>query len=215
MGRGRVGRVLDPRRTPGRLGGRGGIVHPQNSLSARSGGGALVTDDGDLAARITHLATQAREPAVHYEHHEVGFNYRLSNLLAALGVGQLSHLPDRVGRRRAINAAYREALGDLPGISVHPTTEGSSCWLSQVVVDEEQAGTTPDAIRLALAEVDIEARPVWKPMHMQPVFAGNRVVGGEVSADLFARGLCLPSGSAMTDVEVDEVCELVAGCVRA
>lgn len=184
-----------------------------NKIITGSGGGALLTDDEQLAARVKHLSTQAREPAVHYEHAEVGFNYRLSNLLAGLLRGQLENLTDRVARRRAIHRRYRERLGALPGISVHPTAAGSSTWLTQILVEPGAAGTSPEAIRLALAAERIEARPVWKPMSLQPVFADERVVGGDVGADLFARGLCLPSGSVMTDDEVDEVAAVVAAQV--
>ena len=160
-----------------------------------------------LVAHARKLSTQAREPVPHYEHTEIGFNYRLSNLLAAVGRAQLAALPERVAARQRINARYRELLGDAPGIDFMPApTDGTSnCWLTCITVDPAAFGADREQIRLALEAEDIEARPVWKPMHLQPVFAGIPIFGGDVSARLFERGLCLPSGSAMTDDDQDRV----------
>ena len=143
----------------------------------------------------------------HYEHTEIGFNYRLSNLLAAVGRAQLAVLPERVAARQRINARYRELLGDAPGIDFMPAaTDGTSnCWLTCITVDPASFGADREQIRLALEAEDIEARPVWKPMHLQPVFAGSAIYGGDVSARLFERGLCLPSGSALTEDDQDRV----------
>lgn len=181
-----------------------------NKIITTSGGGMLVTGEADVAARVRHLATQAREPAAHYEHREVGFNYRLSNLLAAIGRGQLGQLDARVKRRREINQAYREQLGDLPGVAFMPDAPYGepTNWLTCATVDPPVA-PSPDAIRAALADQGIEARPVWKPMHLQPVFASHRAVGGEVAADIFSRGICLPSGSALTADQQNEIIAIV------
>ena len=192
-----------------------------NKIITTSGGGALVTDDGGLADHVRHLATQAREPVSHYEHTEVGFNHRLSNLLAALGVAQLAGLDERVARRRAINAAYAVGLGDLPGVTMMPhETEDEqahgtlpSMWLTCLTIDPAIAGTDRDTVIAALVAEGIEARPVWKPMHMQPVHAHAPLVGtGAVSARLFDQGLALPSGSTLTDAELDEVIARVRAC---
>ena len=175
----------------------------------------LVSADARLIAHARKLSTQAREPAPHYEHTEIGFNYRLSNLLAALGRAQLEVLPERVAARRRINDRYRELLVDDAGDHVHAGGD---------VRDDRTAGSpassstrtrsAPTARRsgVALEAEDIEARPVWKPMHLQPVFADDPMFGGEVSARLFERGLCLPSGSPLTDADQDRV---VAGLRRA
>jgi pyridoxal phosphate-dependent aminotransferase EpsN len=189
-----------------------------NKIITTSGGGMLVSNDKALVDKARFLATQARDPAPHYQHSEIGFNYRLSNVCAAIGRGQLRVLESRVAARRRVHARYREALGALPGISFMPEAHGRATrWLTCLVVDEGAFGASREAIRLALAEKDIEARPVWKPMHLQPVFAqmGAGVVGGAVSEDLFARGLCLPSGSNLTDADVDEVIDVVRRCARA
>ena len=178
-----------------------------NKIITTSGGGALVGSDETLVEHARKLSTQAREAAPHYEHTEIGFNYRLSNLLAAVGRAQLAALPERVAARRRINARYRDLLGDLPGVGFMPdATDGTSnCWLTCMSVDPTLFGTDREQIRLALEAEDIEARPVWKPMHLQPVFAECDIFGGTVSAGLFERGLCLPSGSAMTDADQDRV----------
>lgn len=181
-----------------------------NKIITTSGGGMLVTDDVNLARRCCHLSTQAREPAPHYEHTEVGYNYRLSNLLAAFGRGQLADLTRRVAGRRAINQRYRAALAELPGLAFMPEADygTSTCWLTCITIDPGLP-VTPDAIRLHLESHDIEARPTWKPMHLQPVFADAPARVDGTSARLFATGLCLPSGSTLTDGDQDRVIELV------
>jgi len=182
-----------------------------NKIITTSGGGMLVTDEEHLAERTRHLATQARDPGPHYEHTEVGYNYRLSNLLAALGRAQLAGLAQKVERRRALNRRYREALGDLAGVGFQPTgpTQEPNCWLTCITIDPQEARTTPEAVRLALEAQDIEARPTWKPMHLQPVYAeAPRRVDG-TSERLFTTGLCLPSGSSLSDVDQDRVIDVV------
>jgi dTDP-4-amino-4,6-dideoxygalactose transaminase len=187
-----------------------------NKIITTSGGGALVSDDAEAVARVRKLSTQAREPAPHYEHREVGYNYRLSNLLAAVGRGQLAVLGERVAARRRNFARYRELLGGLPGLGFMPEAAygRGNRWLTVLTLDPQAFGADREAVRLALEAEDVEARPVWKPMHLQPVFADCRCLGGAVSEHLFDRGLCLPSGSAMTDGDLERVAGLVRGCAR-
>jgi len=172
-----------------------------NKIMTTSGGGALVSDDQALVERARHLASQARKPAPHYEHEEVGYNYRLSNLLAAVGRAQLLRLDDLVERRRQINRAYRAALEGLDGaeLPVEPEGSRSTYWLTCVLLDRGLLGVGPQEMRERLETKHIEARLVWKPMHLQPVHRHCRIIGGHVAEDLFARGLCLPSGSSLSD----------------
>lgn len=172
-----------------------------NKIVTTSGGGALVTDDEQAAKHARFLATQARDPAPHYEHSQLGYNYRLSNLLAALGRAQLDDLDRRVERRRDHNHFYRRTLEGLPGISFMPEAPGcrSTFWLTAMLVDPDQTGVTRDDLRLHLETLDIEARPVWKPMHLQPLYRESRMFGGKVAEKLFDLGLCLPSGSNLSD----------------
>ncbi len=178
-----------------------------NKIITTSGGGALVSRNGAWIEHARKLSTQAREPVPHYEHVEVGFNYRMSNLLAALGRGQLESLPERVARRRQIRDRYVALLGDVPGITFMPEAPygTTNAWLTCLIVDPDMLGADRETIRLALEAEDIEARPVWKPMHLQPIFASHRMFGGAVSARLFERGLCLPSGSSLTEEDQDRV----------
>jgi dTDP-4-amino-4,6-dideoxygalactose transaminase len=171
-----------------------------NKILTTSGGGMLVSNRRDLVDRARYLSTQAREPAPHYEHVEVGYNYRMSNLLAALGRGQLRSLDERIDRRRMNTRDYQRLLGDLPGITLMPEADygTTNSWLTCLTIDPDQFGVSRDDVRANLEVADIESRPVWKPMHLQPVFAGCRCRGGAVAADLFDRGLCLPSGSNLT-----------------
>jgi dTDP-4-amino-4,6-dideoxygalactose transaminase len=185
-----------------------------NKIITTSGGGMLVSRDRDLVEHARKLSTQAREPVAHYEHREVGFNYRMSNVLAALGRAQLESLPERVAARRRLRDRYRELLDGTRGISFMPEAEYGcgNAWLTCILVDPDLFGADREAIRLALEAEDIEARPLWKPMHLQPVFAAHETFGGDTSARLFERGLCLPSGSALTDEQQDRV---VAGVLGA
>lgn len=203
-------------RPAGTLGDVGVFSFNGNKIITTSGGGMLVTRDADQSERIRHLATQARDPAPHYEHSRIGFNYRLSNLLAAVGRGQLESLTDKVERRREINRRYRERLADLPGVTFLQEVEGSrsNAWLTCLTIDPRAFGASTADVRTVLRRHGIEARPVWKPMHMQPVFA-KHATRAPVAAGLFERGLCLPSGSSLTDGEQDEICELVEATVEA
>jgi pyridoxal phosphate-dependent aminotransferase EpsN len=204
-------------RAVGTLGRMGAFSFNGNKLITTSGGGALVSEDPALIERARFLSRQAREetPDRHYLHREVGYNYRMSNLLAALGLGQLEVLAARVARRREIREHYRAELAGLPGVEFMPEAAygQSNGWLTCILVDPAQAGSTREEIQAALEREDIESRPLWMPMHLQPVFAASRCVGGEVSADLYARGLCLPSGSALTGTQVERVARVVQEAV--
>jgi dTDP-4-amino-4,6-dideoxygalactose transaminase len=201
-------------RSAGCFGEAGVFSFNGNKIITTSGGGMLVTGSADLAERARHLATQARQPVVHYQHEEIGFNYRLSNLLAALGRAQLRGLDHRIDRRRQINSRYVEALSDLPGIRFMPRAGYGepNFWLTCLTVDPEEFGSDREAIRLALEQEDIESRPTWKPLHMQPVFAGEQVIGGSVARSVFERGLCLPSGSNLSDDDLDRIVTIINSC---
>ncbi len=183
-----------------------------NKIITTSGGGALLSDDAALIKRAKFLATQARDPAPHYQHSEIGYNYRLSNVCAGIGRGQLSVLAERVAQRQANFDFYVEALGQLPGIDFQPEPIGfaSNRWLTAITIDPTEAdGLTPDQIRFALAAKDIESRPLWKPMHQQPVFAHCPVYYTGVSDRLFANGLCLPSGSNLSDSDRAQIVDII------
>jgi dTDP-4-amino-4,6-dideoxygalactose transaminase len=188
-----------------------------NKIITTSGGGALASDDADLIARARYLATAARQPVAHYEHTEIGYNYRLSSLSAAVGIGQLEQIEAKVARRRAIFERYKAELSALPGISFAPEAahRRHTRWLSVMLIDPAQTGIDREQLRLKLEEANIESRPVWKPMHLQPVFAeAPRLLTG-VSERLFGQGLCLPSGSGMSDADVHRVCDVIAKSIRA
>lgn len=184
-----------------------------NKIITTSGGGALCSNDATLLSQAKFLSQQARDPAPHYEHSTIGFNYRMSNLLAAVGIAQLEVLEERVAARRRIAARYQELLGDLSGLQFMPEARfgRTNRWLTAVLIDPDTFGATREEMRVRLEAENIESRPVWKPLHMQPSFEGCRVRGGSVSERLFERGLCLPSGSAMTDADLQRV----ADCVRS
>src|SRR5215218_6018579 len=187
-----------------------------NKIITTSGGGMLVSRSRTLVEQARHLATQARDPAPHYEHSEIGFNYRMSNLLAAIGRGQLMTLGDKVRRRRRVRERYHDSLDEQAGIQFLPEAQygRSNAWLTCITVDAREFGATSEDIRLHLESRNIETRPVWKPMHLQPVFRHCRVRGGNVSAQLFATGLCLPSGSALSDAEQRRVITAIADVPR-
>lgn len=188
-----------------------------NKIITTSGGGMLVTRNKEQADYVRHLATQARLPEPHYEHAEVGYNYRLSNLLAAIGRGQLSQLCDRVARRRSIFENYYTALGDTPGIEFMPELPGTCAnrWLTCLLVDPNVTGVSADTIRQTLEQDNIEARPTWKPMHLQAVNADCRHRGGEVAEDIFHRGICLPSGSSLSQEDQQRVTQRIVECLQA
>jgi dTDP-4-amino-4,6-dideoxygalactose transaminase len=183
-----------------------------NKIITTSGGGMLVTESLELAQRARHLATQAREPFAHYEHTTVGFNYRLSNLLAALGRAQLRGLDSRIERRRRIDATYMAELCVLPGVSSMPRTSAgtSNYWLTCVLIDPEVFGSDRERVRLALEAADIESRPTWKPLHLQQAFRGATLFGPGLCAQVFEQGLCLPTGSGLSPADQTRVIEIVA-----
>jgi pyridoxal phosphate-dependent aminotransferase EpsN len=204
-------------RHPGTFGVMGLFSFNGNKVITTSGGGMLVSDDGALAARARKLATQAREPAPHYEHREIGFNYRLSNVLAAIGRAQLTVLDARVQARRANFAAYCAALGAVPGLEFQPEAPWGlhSRWLTCVIVRPDRFGADREAIRVALEQANIESRPLWKPMHLQPVFAECESIGGGVAEDLFRDGLCLPSGSNLSAIDRQRVIDIIGELHRS
>jgi len=175
----------------------------------------LTSHSADLINRARHLATQARDPFPHYEHSVIGYNYRLSNLLAAVGRAQLRGLESRIERRKKINSFYQAALRDFPGIEFMPIADYGepNWWLTCILVDPAQFGADREEIRLALEAADIESRPTWKPLHLQPVFAGVPTVGGTVCAGVFDSGLCLPSGSALGEGELERIVEVISSTV--
>ena len=182
-----------------------------NKIVTTGGGGALISDDPELVAHARHLATQARQPELWYEHREIGFNFRMGNLNAAVGRGQLRTLPKRIEGRRRVNSVYRELLGALPGVTFQEVPEGCepNYWLTTVAFEPGVFGATPSQVLTALREAGIEARHGFKPMHSQPVFAGHSVVGGSVAQSLFETTLSLPSGARLTDSEVEWICDVI------
>jgi len=182
-----------------------------NKIITSSGGGMLVSADEEIIRKARFLATQARDPAPHYQHSQIGYNYRMSNIVAAIGRGQLKVIEDRVAARRRIFEWYRQVLGDLPGISFIPEADygRSNRWLTCIQVDPKEFGATREDIRLSLEAENIEARPVWKPMHLQPIFAGCRKRGGDISEELFDKGLCLPSGSNLMEEDLERISRVI------
>lgn len=187
-----------------------------NKIITTSGGGALLSEDGELIQQARFLATQARDNAPHYQHSHIGYNYRMSNVVAAIGRGQMVVLEDRVAARRANYERYVKFFGEINANGFHigllPEPEGffSNRWLTTVTIDPERnKGITREAVRLALEAENIESRPLWKPMHLQPVFAGSPFYGDGVSEELFEQGLCLPSGSNLTDGDFERVFEVL------
>jgi FlaA1/EpsC-like NDP-sugar epimerase/dTDP-4-amino-4,6-dideoxygalactose transaminase/lipopolysaccharide/colanic/teichoic acid biosynthesis glycosyltransferase len=198
-------------RPAGSFGAAGVLSFNGNKIITTSSGGALLCHDRGAAERARYLATQARRPVAHYEHTEVGFNYRLSNLLAAFGRGQLATLDDRVARRRAIQARYRDTLADLPGVAFPALDRRSTtnAWLTCITLEPSVAALRPDELRIELETANIETRPLWKPMHAQPVFRRHPARVDGTADRLFATGLCLPSGSGMSDDDLERVVEAV------
>jgi dTDP-4-amino-4,6-dideoxygalactose transaminase len=193
-------------RPAGSFGRAGVLSFNGNKILTTSGGGMLVTDDGLLAERARYLSTQARQPLPYYEHTEVGYNYRLSNLLAALGRGQLVRLDGMLARRRALRERYAKLFAAVPGVRLLGDGDpGANCWLTTIVVDPAAAGWHARDLAAHLAALDIETRPVWKPMHLQPVFAGTHAVLTGAAQRLFETGIALPSGSSPGDAQIGRV----------
>ena len=187
-----------------------------NKIMTTSGGGMLASRDKGLIDHARKLSQQARDPVPWYEHTEIGYNYRMSNVLAAIGCGQLESLDERVAQKRKIFEGYKRRLGGLPGVEFMPEAPGcrSNRWLTVALFDPEEFGADAGSVREELEAENIEARPVWKPMHMQPVFSGCKIYGGRVAEELFRRGLCLPSGTAMTESDLDRVSEAILRASR-
>ncbi|MHB9143933.1 MAG: DegT/DnrJ/EryC1/StrS family aminotransferase [Symbiobacteriia bacterium] len=198
-------------RYPGTFGRAGVFSFNGNKIITTSGGGMLISDDTDFVAHARKLATQARDPAPHYQHSEIGYNYRLSNVLAGIGRGQLKVLESRVQARRSNFEFYVRALGDLPGLEFQPEAPWGhhTRWLTCITINPANFGVDREEVRMALEAENIESRPVWKPMHLQPVFSPYRVVGGAVAEDLFNRGLCLPSGSNLAQGDLERVVAVI------
>ena len=193
--------------SPGTFGRFGIYSFNGNKIITTSGGGMLVSDDNQLITKAKFLATQARDPAPHYQHSEIGYNYRLSNVLAGIGRGQLQVLNERVAARRRNFEIYQSTLGNIPGIEFMPEADFgySTRWLTALTITPEAFGADREYIRIQLTKQQIEARPVWKPLHLQPVFSECECIGGEVAENLFLHGLCLPSGSNLTDEDLARV----------
>ncbi|MGW9551474.1 DegT/DnrJ/EryC1/StrS family aminotransferase [Citricoccus zhacaiensis] len=186
-----------------------------NKIMTTSGGGMFVSDDADFAARVRYLSTQARQPFVHYEHTDIGYNYRMSNLLAALGRAQLSRLDSMIEARRQWRAAYREIVSAIPGVKIFGGDDvEDNFWLTSIVIDPERTGLRSAVVRARFDEANIETRPLWKPMHLQPVFRESpRLVNGS-SEGLFENGLTLPSGSSMSDEDFARVLDALSSALH-
>ncbi|MFF1571167.1 DegT/DnrJ/EryC1/StrS family aminotransferase [Leifsonia sp. NPDC058292] len=204
-------------RAAGSFGAASAISFNGNKIMTTSGGGMLLTDDASLAERTRYLATQARRPALHYEHTEVGYNYRLSNLLAAVGRAQLTRLDSMIARRRTIREQYRAFFASIDGVEIFGGRDDAqdNCWLSSVVVDSAVTGWSARDLSAALAGDDIESRPLWKPMHLQPVFADAPSLLNGNAQRLFESGVTLPSGSALSDEQVDRVVQALERFIAA
>jgi dTDP-4-amino-4,6-dideoxygalactose transaminase len=178
-----------------------------NKIVTTSGGGALVSDDADLIARARFRATQAREPVAHYEHREIGYNYRLSNVLAAIGRAQLSRLDAMIDRRRGVRREYQAVFADVPGVRILGAADdsGDNCWLTSIIVDPALSGWDSWSLANALSEREIESRPLWKPMHLQPVFADASGTIDGTAERLFRNGITLPSGSSLRPDQLERV----------
>ncbi|WP_395090548.1 DegT/DnrJ/EryC1/StrS family aminotransferase [Vaginella massiliensis] len=196
----------------GTFGRFGALSFNGNKIITTSGGGALVCPTQEDKDKTVFLATQARDNAPHYQHSHIGYNYRMSNITAGIGRGQMEVLADRVEARRKMNKFYQDLFAEVDGVKVftEPSSDYySNHWLSAITIDPKIAGITREDLRLALLEDNIESRPLWKPMHMQPVFANAPYYGGKVAEQLFENGLCLPSGSNLTDEERERISRII------
>lgn len=182
-----------------------------NKIITSAGGGILASHNKQLIDEARFLSQQARDPAPYYEHSTFGYNYRMSNILAAIGRAQLEVLNSRVEKKREISEYYKHHLQDVPGISFMPEASygRSNWWLTPILIDEKKFGVSCEQVRLSLESQDIESRRIWKPMHLQSVFANNLCVGGKVSEDIFNKGLCLPSGTNMSTDDMDRVISII------
>lgn len=198
----------------GSFGAYGALSFNGNKMITTSGGGALVCPDGAAAKRVMFYATQARDEAPHYQHSHIGYNYRMSNICAGIGRGQMLVLEHHIAKRKQNHRRYMELLADVKGISVldNPSSDfDSNFWLTCIVVDPDEAGFSREEVRLALEAENIESRPLWKPMHLQPVFSQCPFYGDGTSEALFNDGLCLPSGSLLEKEDLERVCRVIKG----
>lgn len=186
-----------------------------NKIITTSGGGALVSSSLEAIKKTRFLATQARDPAPHYQHSTIGYNYRMSNICAAIGRGQMEVLPNRINSRKKIFNYYQSRLSVLPSITFLPEPENvsSNRWLTTIQINSTKTNATPNTIRLALETLNIESRPLWKPLHLQPVFAQFPSFVADISANLFYNGLCLPSGSALSEAQLDRICTSIEASI--
>ena len=201
----------------GTLGTFGALSFNGNKIITTSGGGALICPTAELAARAKFYATQAREDRPYYYHKVIGYNYRLSNVSAGIGCGQMEVLEQHLARRRAIHELYKKLLAHIDGITVHdnPSPEyDSNFWLTTITLDPDKTVTTPDQLRIALSNLNIETRLLWRPMHMQPIYESAPYYGGTVAENLFNRGLCLPSGSSLEDKDIARVTDAIAKTIE-
>lgn len=201
----------------GTIGNYGVLSFNGNKIITTSGGGALICPDKGAADRVKFLSTQARENKPYYYHTTIGYNYRLSNVSAAIGCAQIEELPDRVKRRRMIHNLYAAQLAEVDGLTVHDEPSEryrSNFWLSTVQFDNAVVKRTPDEIRMLLLERGIETRLIWRPMHMQPIYADAPYYGSQCSCNLFENGLCLPSGTTLTDDDIAQVADALKECVN-
>ena len=196
-----------------------------NKVMTTSGGGMFLTDNKNLAEKVRYLATQARQPVVHYEHTDIGYNYRMSNILAALGRAQLSRLDEMIAKRKTIRASYKELFSSTPGVTIFQAEDADdkvkkdeefdNCWLTSIVVDPEIANWSAKDLSAALNALNIENRPLWKPMHRQPVFLATPAKANGASETLFSHGLTLPSGSGLTDEQRQKVRSAIEGFLES
>jgi len=204
-------------RPAGTLAEAGAYSFNGNKIITTTGGGMLVSPRVEWVQKANFWANQARDPGIAYEHSEIGYNYRMSNVLAGIGRGQLQALDQRVDQRRSIAFRYRAAFADLPGIALMPQASWGlhTNWLSSFLIDEAKFGSSRDALIQALDEANVESRPVWKPMHLQPLYEGCERYQGDVSEDLFRSGICLPSSSSLTEEEQLYVVNVVRNAAGA
>lgn len=198
----------------GTFGAYGALSFNGNKMITTSGGGALICPDAQAKQRVTFFATQAREPYPYYHHEEIGYNYRLSNICAGIGRGQMTVVREHVEHHRRVKEQYKQLLADVPGITVHEAPETymeSNYWLNTIVVEPAEYGMTADELRIKLDAKNIESRLLWKPMHLQPVFAQAPAYVNGVSENLFNKGLCLPSGPCVSEEDVRYICEAIKG----
>lgn len=202
----------------GTFGALGALSFNGNKMITTSGGGALIVPDDETRRRAMFFATQAREPFPYYQHEQIGYNYRMSNICAGIGRGQMTVLDVHIAHHRRVHARYAAAFAGVPGITLADNPDSrwnSNFWLCTILVDPAVSGTTCEELRLRLDAEGVETRPLWKPMHLQPVYAGNPCYVNGTAERLFGRGLCLPAGPMVTDDDVDRIAACIRACVKS